>query len=125
MHNTSVDLRDEHVRCFQEQGFLPLGLLTTEQELAWLREVYDEVCKRKKGYTPQELTSVLNGQPPPSLFAILSPEGTVPALKGTLFLQNARKAVARLLDVEDTHLLSGWRIFCKPAHGGETPWHQD
>lgn len=125
MEDAFIDLKDEHVRCFQKQGFLNLGRVTTDQELAWLREIYDEICKRKKGYTPQELTSCLKGQPPPSLLAILSPEGTVPALKGTLFLRNARKAVTRLLGVEETQLINGWRIFCKPAHGGETPWHQD
>lgn len=125
MQDTTIGLRDDHVRCFQEQGFLPLGQVTTEQELAWLQEIYDEICKRRRGYTPQELTSYLTGQPPPSLLAVLSPEATVPALKDTVFLRNARKAVSRLLGVEDAALLSGWRIFCKPAHGGETPWHQD
>lgn len=125
MQDTAINLRDHHVRCFQKQGFFPLGRITTEQELAWLREIYDDICKRRKGYTPQELTSYLTGQPPPSLLAILAPDVTVPALKNTLFLRNARKAVTRLLGVEESQLLSGWRIFCKPARGGETPWHQD
>lgn len=125
MADAFVNLRDEHVRCFQEQGFLSLGRITTDQELMWLRETYDEIVKRKKGYTPQELASLLGERTPPSLLAILSPEGIVPTLKSTLFLRNAREAVTHLLGVEETRLLSGWRIFCKPAHGGETPWHQD
>jgi len=125
MENVCLDLSAAHVRCFQDQGFLPLGLVTTDQELQRLGQTYNEICKRRRGYTPQEVTSLLGGRTPPALLAILSPEGVVPALKNTLFFRNARQAVLRLLGVDDAHLLSGWRIFYKPAHAGETPWHQD
>jgi ectoine hydroxylase-related dioxygenase (phytanoyl-CoA dioxygenase family) len=125
MENDLIEVRDEHVRCFQEQGFFRLGRITTDEELRWLRETYDEIFKHKRGYIPHELTTLLGGRTPPSLEAILSPEAIVPTLKNTLFLRNARRAVARLLNVEDAHLRNGWRLFCKPAHADETPWHQD
>ena len=54
-----------------------------------------------------------------SLIRIISPEDIVPALKNTLFLRNARTVVARLLGVEEIHLLSGWHVFFKPAGGSE------
>lgn len=125
MKEICLDLTTAHVRCFQEQGFLPLGRITTDQELAWLRETYDAILKQKRGYTPDELSTMLGGRTPPALIPLLSPEAVVPALKTTRFLHNARRAITRLLNVEDSRLLNGWRIFCKPAHGGETPWHQD
>jgi ectoine hydroxylase-related dioxygenase (phytanoyl-CoA dioxygenase family) len=115
----------EQVRQFQTQGFLGLGRLTTNEELAWLRDAYDAVVQEKTGCRPAELAKVIGRHGPLSLVTIVSPEGVVPALQNTLFLRNARKAVARLLAVKETCLLSGWRIFCKPARGGETPWHQD
>jgi ectoine hydroxylase-related dioxygenase (phytanoyl-CoA dioxygenase family) len=120
-----VNLTDEQVRCFQTEGFLSLGRLTTDDELAWLRDVYNAVVKEKTGCSPDELARVIGRHGPLSLVTIVSPEGIAPVLKNTLFLRNARKAVARLLAVEETRLLSGWRIFCKPPRGGETPWHQD
>jgi hypothetical protein len=120
-----TDLESEHVRGFQAQGFLSVGRITTDEELAWLRDVYDGIIKRKTGYTPDELAHATDGYGPMSLVAITSPEEIVPALKDTLFLRNARTVVARLLGVEEIHLLSGWHIFFKPAGGSETPWHQD
>jgi hypothetical protein len=120
-----VDLEIEHVRRFQAQGFLCIGRITTDEELMWLRDVYDVIIKRKTGYTPDELAHATDGNGPMPLVAITSPEVIVPALKDTLFLRNARTVVARLLGVEEIHLLSGWHIFFKPAGGSETPWHQD
>jgi hypothetical protein len=120
-----VDLGNGHVRCFQAQGFLALGRITTDEELAWLRDVYDTIIRRKTGYTPDELANATDGHGPISLITLISPEGIVSELKNTLFLRNARIVVARLLGVEETHLLSGWRVFFKPAGGNETFWHQD
>ena len=116
-----VDLRSEHVHCFQAQGFLRIGRITTDEELTWLRDVYDAIIKRKTGYTPDELAHATDGHGPMPLVAITSPEEIVPALKDTLFLRNARTIVARLLGVEEIHLLSGWHVFFKPAGGSETP----
>jgi hypothetical protein len=120
-----VNLGNEHVRCFQAQGFLSIGRITTNEELAWLRGVYDAIIKRKTGYTPDELANATDGHGLVSLITVLSPEEIVPALKNTFFSCNARTVVARLVGVEETHLLCGWRVFFKPAGGSETPWHQD
>lgn len=124
-NTTPVDLTDEQVRCFQAQGFLSLGRLTTDDELAWLRNMYDAVVKEKTGCSPRELANVLGRHGLLSLVTIVSPERIAPALENTLFLRNARAIIARLFAVEATRLLSGWRMFCKPPRGGETPWHQD
>jgi hypothetical protein len=120
-----MKLTDEQVRQFQRQGFLSLGRMTTDAELVWLRDVYDLIVKRTAGRTPAELRKVIGSSGPISLVTIVSPEGIVPALKDTLFLRIARRMIARLLAVDEPCLLSGWRIFCKLAHGEETPWHQD
>lgn len=121
----SVDPKDEDVHRFQEQGFLCVGRLTTEQELAWLKMAYDEIVKQKIGYTPHELGQRCVKPEYESLVTVLSPETVVPALNTTLFRHNTRKFLARMLGVEETCLLSGWRLFFKPAYSHETPWHQD
>jgi hypothetical protein len=125
MEDVFVDLTDEQVRCFQERGFLCLGRITTDQELAWLRTVCDEVVKQRLGYTLDEPSQMIVRVDPEPLVTILSPEKVIPELKSTIFYRNAREVLARLLDVEETRLLTGWRIFLKLARAGETPWHQD
>jgi len=125
MADAFVDLSDKHVHCFQEQGFLHLGRITTDRELAWLQDVCDKIVKRKMEYTPLELGQRSIRSEHESLVTILSPERVVPKLNSTLFYRNARKVFVRLLDVAETRLLTGWRIFLKLARAGETPWHQD
>jgi phytanoyl-CoA hydroxylase len=118
-------LRSEHISRFQEQGFLSLGRITTDRELAWLRYVCDEIVKRELGYAPDELSRMTVGRNQESLVTIVSPDRIVPELNNTVFFRNTQVILADLLDVEETRLLTGWRIFCKPAHSSETPWHQD
>lgn len=125
MEAALVHLTDEHVHSFWEQGFLPLGRITTDQELTWLRTVSDKIIKRKLGYTSDKLSQRPMGADPEALVTIVSPERVVPELKSTVFYRNVRKIFPRLLGVAETHLLMGWRIFLKLAHAGETPWHQD
>ena len=74
-----VVLRKEQVHCFQAQGFLRIGRITTDEEIMWLRTLYDEIIKQKVGYAPDELTNATNGHGPLSLISFLSPEGMAPA----------------------------------------------
>jgi ectoine hydroxylase-related dioxygenase (phytanoyl-CoA dioxygenase family) len=120
-----IELRDEHIRHFQEPGFLRLGRLTTDREIVWLRNVYDEIVKQKTGYTPDERGHITVEPYQESLMTILSPERIVPELKDTIFCRNVHMVFARLFAVEETLLLTGWRMYCKRAHSKETPWHQD
>lgn len=120
-------LSNEQVHSFATQGFLSLGRFTTEEELAWLRDVHDTIMKQKLGYTPAELATmrIIDRAAVIALAMVFSPETIVPALKGTLFFSHTLRAIAHLLNVEQSCLSSEWRLVCKLAHGGETPWHQD
>ena len=119
------DLQDAHITHFHEQGFLRLGRLTTDRELAWLQTAYDEIVKRKMGYSPDELHQKSASRDDNPLVTILYPEKIIPELQNTIFYRNVRKVFSRLLDVDEMYFLTGWRLFLKPAHVGETPWHQD
>lgn len=131
----SIAVSDEDVHRFRTDGFLKLGRMTTDLELTWLKYIHDTVIKAATGFTPMELQRippdelgkmpVHGGYIHESLITILAPEKFVSDLNQSLFLSNARQLYARLLGVEEQRLRSGWRIFCKPAHGSETPWHQD
>src|SRR5262245_52370930 len=115
MEKTFVDLRDDQVRSFLQQGNLYLGRMTTEQELTWLQHAYDEIVKRKTGYTPDELGQRNADPGQNSLVTILSPERFVPDLQNTTFYCNARRTLARLFAVGEADLLFGWRLFLKCA----------
>ena len=124
-----IDLSDAQVQFFQANGFVEIGQISTAQELDWVGEIYDAIITREHGCAP----GVINredgredgAEPPRALVKIMSPEHMAPALKLTSLLCQARQAATRLLGVDDTALRCGWRFFLKPAHGGETPWHQD
>jgi hypothetical protein len=118
-----VDMTDEQVCCFHEQGFLRLGGCTTDQELTWLQRICDEVVEQELGYALQELGPVRAEQE--SLVTIVSPEKIAPALRDTFFYRQVRNVFTRLFAVEEALLLTAWRIFCKPPYSDETPWHQD
>lgn len=121
-----IDLLETQIDCFQAQGFLSICQMTTTEELAWLRDVYDEIVKQELGYTPDELArAAQDDQPTFGLFTAFSPDKAVPALTHTCLARNAHQLVAYLLDVEEAQLINEWRFTFKPAHGGGTAWHQD
>src|SRR6478736_2012775 len=41
-----VDIDETHAQFFAENGYLALGRVTTDEELAWLSDVYDELLAR-------------------------------------------------------------------------------
>lgn len=123
--SADITLEDNQVASFHEHGFLRLGRLTTDRELAWLQTAYDEIVKGKMGYLPDDLCQKSTSYDDSPLVTILSPEQVIPELQGTILYRNVRKVFSRLFGVEETFFLTGWRLFLKPAHRGETPWHQD
>jgi hypothetical protein len=125
MEHPLVDLNDEQMLRFQQWGFLRLDCLTTDQELAWLSSACTELVKQEIGHDPDTLSQTTGSDHEESLITIVSPDKKVPEFTQTLFLRNAYRVFARLFSVEETRLLTGWRIFLKYPHSGETSWHQD
>ena len=131
----SIEVNDEDVHGFRADGFLQLGQMTSDFELSWLKYIHDSVIKAATGSTPLELQSippdelgkvpVISGNVHESLIIIVAPDKWVPDLNQTHLLHNARLIFSRLLGIAEERLHLGWRIFCKLAHGSETPWHQD
>lgn len=99
-----IELTDEQVHGFATQGFLRLGRLTTEEELAWLRNIYDAILRQKIGYTPDELATlrIIDRSAVTALATVLSPERFEPTLASTVFFSRVRQAGSRLLDVAET-----------------------
>lgn len=121
-----IDLTDEQIRFFREQGFLSLPRVTTDEELEWLRVVYDEIVTEWTGHSPEEMADFPSEEVQKFLVWIPSPETMASELNHSIYFQNGRRVAAQMFGVAETEVSGGWRMFFKPArHGCETPWHQD
>jgi phytanoyl-CoA hydroxylase len=118
-------LSDAQKARFDEDGFLAAGPLGDPAELGWIGELCDLAFRRRYGCTPDGLAEADPDAPPADLLTIVSPEGDQPDLTRAAAVAEARDLVARLFDVSADKVLLGWRLFVKPAGGGETAWHQD
>jgi ectoine hydroxylase-related dioxygenase (phytanoyl-CoA dioxygenase family) len=118
------DLDDEQVRRFREQGFLVVERITSDEEVAWLAEVWDELFADRRRWF--DLARPFGATDHVSVGQMLLPERWAPALRETLYFRNARRAAARLLGRDEAALEAWGHMVLKPARDGRaTPWHQD
>lgn len=124
-----VALEAEHLAAFSERGYTSIDRITTNEELAWLREVYDwlfadRVQAVKGGYF--DLARPYESEGEDALPQILFPESLVPELRRTAFWRNGRRIAAQLLEADSAALLGWGHMIRKPARiGAALPWHQD
>lgn len=111
---------------FAQQGYLVLDRITTDEEVAWLRGVYDDIFDARKHevrgylhYTREREDGAVESRP-----QVFGPEQDVPELLGTICMRNARGLATSLLGTAPT--TSGTMMILKPPHlGRATCWHQD
>ena len=124
-----VDLTDEQVAFFQENGYLSIQQITSDAEVEWLRGIYDQLFQQRAGEAQGEYFDL--GGPRAHagrdvLPQVLGPERRFPELRETAYFRNGRKLAARLLGVREGQVTGGGHMILKPAgYGRETPWHQD
>jgi ectoine hydroxylase-related dioxygenase (phytanoyl-CoA dioxygenase family) len=122
-----IELEAAHVDEFCTRGFVRIARITSDEELAWLREVYDALFAEKRGAYHGgyfDLTRRYDSEGEDLLPQIIAPESRLPGLKETNFWKNGAKLARHLLQVDGVH---GWgHMIRKPARIGESlPWHQD
>jgi ectoine hydroxylase-related dioxygenase (phytanoyl-CoA dioxygenase family) len=128
-----VDVTDEQVAEFHERGFTSVERLTTDAEVAWLRERFDAVFAPENenvlgGYfdASRPLGSTEAAAGPPVLPQSIRPELRMPELLDTIAHRNARRIAARLLGVAVDDTETWTHMVDKPPRTGhDTPWHQD
>ena len=124
-----VRLTDEDVATFHERGFITLPRVTTDEELAWLRELYDMLFAEVFLNTRSgrfDLVRPYDSAGEDLLPQIITPETRCPQLKQTAFYRNGRKLASALLGVDEPGLQGWGHMIRKPARVGESlPWHQD
>ena len=124
---TTVLLTQEQIEAFHSEGYLTLDAITTPEEVARLRDIYDRLFAEhgKRGVsTDYDLAAPKEAGKAPLLPQIGDPKGLAPELEFTQFRANAL-AVARQLFGPEANYRGEHMIF-KPARTApETPWHQD
>jgi len=123
----TVSLSREQVEFYHANGFLALDAITTQEEVAWMREIYDRLFAARAGREAGDQFD-LGGSDEDGKTAvlpqILQPSKYAPELKEGLFRVNALHVAQQLLGPETMPM--GEHAIFKPArYGAQTPWHQD
>lgn len=123
----TVSLTEEQIAFYHDNGFLALDYLTTTDEVAWMRGIYDRLFASRAGRDVGDqfdLAGTDEEGKEAVLPQILGPVKYAPELAEGLFRVNALHICKQLLGPETT--MGGDHAILKPARiGSETPWHQD
>ena len=125
---SDLDVRptQDDVDFFEENGFLVVPQITTEEELAWMTEVMLGVLDDNAGTGVFEPGREIGQTTPPQIQQSIGPELLIPELLDTTFRRNARHFASALLQVPEDELTSWGHMIRKPARSNRpAPWHQD
>ena len=125
----TVDIGEREEVFYAANGYLAVERVTTDEELEWLREVYDALLAMPPtGYLDGifDLSRPYGTTDTPKLGQLLLPERYVPQIRQTQMYRNARRIASRLLAVPLEKVESWGHLIFKGANSrAETPWHQD
>jgi ectoine hydroxylase-related dioxygenase (phytanoyl-CoA dioxygenase family) len=120
-----VEVTDEDVAFFDEHGWFAVERITTDDEVAWLRSLFDEL------FAPDskacfDVMRPAGSDGPPIFPQTIMPELRHPELRDTLYVRNARRVASRLLRIHEAELSHWGHMLDKPPRRGfQAPWHQD
>ncbi len=122
-----TELTQDQIDFFQREGYLALEALTTQEEVAWLRQIYDRLFSQRAGREEGnqfDLAGTDEENQEATLPQILDPAKYAPELNDSQLLRNVTRLGKQLLGEEAT--CSFVHAIFKPARtGAATPWHQD
>lgn len=116
------------VEFFNENGYLVVDRITTDEELEWLTELYEYIFDPANSGlrgAPVDRSTGVNDTGPPLVTQAFMPEFNYPQLLETTSNRNARRYAAALLGVDIERIGSWGHMIRKLPGGREAPWHQD
>jgi len=122
-------LSADHIAEFRERGFTAIERITSDEEIAWLGDLYDLLFGERTQPVPGGYFDLVRPYDSPGddlQPQIIAPEVRFEELRRTAFWRNGKTVAAALLGV-DASALRGWghMILKPPRIGGSLPWHQD
>ncbi len=123
---TPTPLSPDDIDAFRRDGFLVVDSLTTADEVAQLRDIYDRLFQPGNDFAAGDRLELAGADDAGRelLPQILSPEKYAPEL---LEMRARVRAfdIARQLLGPETRSMGDHAIRKPPGHGAPTPWHQD
>ena len=123
-----IDLTEEQIAFFHDNGFLSIEQITTDEEIEWLKGIYNQLFDERAGEEKglyYDLAAPRGHDGREVLPQVLGPDITIPELRESNHHRNALKLSKQLLG-DDEKVGAGGHMIFKPArYGAETPWHQD
>ena len=124
-----VRLTDEQIAAFHRDGFTHVERITTDEELEWLRPLYDSLFADKRGAWKGgyfDLARPYDSDGDDLVPQVLMPESRYPQLRETNIARNAKAIAAQLIGLPEADLKTWSHMILKPQQiGGPLPWHQD
>src|SRR5947207_2013920 len=123
----TVVLSQDQIDFYHREGYLVIEAITTPEEVAWLRGIYDRLFEQRAGREEGnqfDLGGADQEGEEAVLPQILGPARYAPELERGLFRVNAL-AIARQLLGPEAAYHGEHAILKPPSRGAETPWHQD
>lgn len=124
----TFNLTASQIEFFHREGYLALEPITTQEEVGWLRGIYDRLFEARAGWERGDafdLGGVDDETKQPVLPQILNPVQYAPELAKAQILTNARRILEQLFESDEVNCNFAHLIY-KPARiGASTPWHQD
>ena len=119
----------DEITFFHENGYLAVERITTDEELSWIREIFDHIFSAdragKAGAPLDRSGTPVAGNKAGSLSQAFFPEMHFPQLLNSQYRRNAKRYAAALLGVEDSKLSSWGHMIRKMPGGRAASWHQD
>jgi Phytanoyl-CoA dioxygenase (PhyH) len=120
-------LSEEQIAGFHRDGFILVHGLSTPEEVAGLRTLYDGLFSERRGWDKGDLFDMVDRDDAaraPVLPQMLWPSRYEPALAQTKLALSARSIAEQLLGSKIENILEH-AIMKPPFSAADTPWHQD
>ncbi len=114
---------------FWELGFTRIERITTDEEIEWLRDVYDLIfsgnMKLLPGALVTDVMTRMDKQRGDRIGQVLRPEYFIPELKQTQFFKNSNAIAKQILGRDAALDVWGHMVRKAPRNPDIVPWHQD
>ena len=124
----SIDLTDEQKYFYRQNGFLSIPRITTDEEIDWLKTIYDKLFLDRTGEEEgffYDLAGPRGHDGRDKRPQVLGPDITMPTLRESISYKNAKRLSSQLLAIDQEVHVGGHMIYKPAKYGAETPWHQD
>ncbi len=120
-------LSEEQLRFLSENGYLALPKITSDEEVAELREIIENLFGKKAGLDQGayfNFAGAEEDEDAPSVPQIVAPHNFAGKLKKTEFRRNAAELARQILGPQARFHIDH-TLVKPPVDGAATPWHQD